>query len=203
MSVILPGHSVPLNPAELPASAAASVQLFSWSVGCFHLHCCCFLWRKWGAALEAGNAALAGKHLISLHFLYILTSEYGFKAQLQEICLPGFSLTTSCSGLDPSLDSTAVAAGGWTGLQGKQEVLWGRSIPLAFVQPGTATITNKAWGEWVSQTSPQPLWQPPWGHSDLPRQVLSETRVLNSRKSRQSWSMVCCCSELNGKPEPS
>lgn len=55
MSVILHGHSVPLNPDEFPASAVGSVQLFtsvSWSVGCFHLHCCCFLWRKWGAALD-------------------------------------------------------------------------------------------------------------------------------------------------------
>lgn len=85
-------------------------------------------------------------------------------------------------------DNTAVAARGWTGQRGKQEDLWGRSIPLASVQLGTATIKNKACGEWVSQTSP---------HGSYPEATLiyyvrfqSETRVLNSRKSRRSWSMV-------------
>lgn len=125
---ILPGYSVPLNPATFPAWAAGSVRLFtyvSWSVGCFHLHCCCFLWRKWGAALEAANAALAGKHLLFLHFLYILMREYDFKAELQEICLPGCSLSTSCSGLDTSpwqkssgckrLNSTTGKARGFVG----------------------------------------------------------------------------------------
>lgn len=121
-------HSVPLNPAKFLAWAAGSVQLFTyvnWSVGCFHLHCCCFLWRKWGAALGADNAALAGKHLVFLHFLYIVTREYDFKPELQEICLPGFSLMTFCSGLDPSprqhssgckrLDRTTGKARGFVG----------------------------------------------------------------------------------------
>lgn len=101
---IICGHSVPLNQARFSVWAAGSAQLFSydkWSVGCLHLRCCCFLWRRWGAALEAGNAALAGKHFLFLHFLYVLTREYDFKAEVQEICLPGFILTTSCSGLDP------------------------------------------------------------------------------------------------------
>lgn len=101
---VLPGHSVPLNQGKFPACPADSAQLFSydnWAVGCLHLRHCCLLWRRWGAALEAGDTALAGKRLLSLPFLYVLTREYDIKAEGQEICLPGFILTASRSGLDP------------------------------------------------------------------------------------------------------
>lgn len=99
----LPGHSLTLNQVKFPAWAVGSAQLFiydNWSVGCLHLCCCCFLWKRWEAALESGNAALAGKWLFFLDFPNGLTRGYDFKAEVQEICLPGFTLTTSLSGLD-------------------------------------------------------------------------------------------------------
>lgn len=100
---VLLGRNVSLNQSKFPAWAVGFTQLFScdnWSVGCLPLCCCHFLWRKQWAALEAGNTALAGKKLLFLHFLEVLTREHDFRAEVQEICLPSFILTTSFSGLD-------------------------------------------------------------------------------------------------------